>query len=182
MTEHTKLSKAIIKRTLPYERLIETADIGKNIKDQAQHDIFMVRANEIDSVYASFQSFHNQIIGLIEDDQYDAQDQIRKDADMAYFSIKALIRKHESSNDSPALQPASPKLTKLTIPIFDGNFKNWPTFYDLFRTIVHENDPLSNVAKYQYLLTSLKDESFNLLKGFPVTNDNYTGCLSETGH
>nr|XP_022910186.1 uncharacterized protein LOC111421274 [Onthophagus taurus] len=115
-------------------------------------------------------------MGLIDDDDFPDHDKKRAQADTAYYSIKALACALQG--DDTASLPAShllaiPKLTKLSIPIFDGNYKNWPTFYDLFRTMLHENPSISNVAKYQYLLTSLKGDAFNLIKSLPVTDDNY---------
>ncbi|XP_071055150.1 uncharacterized protein [Onthophagus taurus] len=167
-----KLAKARTARQLPYQRLLETLEIGKDLSKEDNYQMFLVRAEQLDSQYNQFQEAHNKIIGLIPDDQYETEDATRKEADTTYFTIKAILRKN-ARPASPVPSVASPKLNKLTLPIFDGTHKLWPTFYDLFRTMVHENESLSNVAKFQYLLTSLKDEAFNLIKSLPVTEDNY---------
>lgn len=39
------------------------------------------------------------------------------------------------------------RLPKLALPTFDGNPLNWQTFWDSFRTAVHDNPHLSNIQK-----------------------------------
>ncbi|XP_071056914.1 uncharacterized protein [Onthophagus taurus] len=163
-----KLSKTILQRHLPHTRLLETFKLGKTIEDEDQRSIFLARAEEIEGIYSQFQTLHNQIIGLIEETDYEEQDKVRKEADTAYFSIKALIRAWKSSSAQ-----SSPKLHKITLPTFSGNYKEWPTYFDLFNSLIHDNLAMTPIVKFQYLLTSLKGEAFSLLKGLPMTTANY---------
>ncbi|XP_071054607.1 uncharacterized protein [Onthophagus taurus] len=171
-----KLTKLKLRRSVFQNRLTEARDSGQTASDDSSLQlIFLEQAKRADKAYDEFTTIHNQIIGLIEETDFDDQDKIRKDVDTAYFTIKALFHKMQQPDASDSVPaPSTPKLNKIVIPTFDGNYKNWPTFFDLFRTLIHENDSLSPVAKYQYLLTSLKGEAFNLLKGLPVTNENYS--------
>ena len=43
------------------------------------------------------------------------------------------------------------KLPKLNIQPFNGDYKDWLSFKDLYVSLVHNNVNLSNVQKYQYL-------------------------------
>ncbi|XP_071056499.1 uncharacterized protein [Onthophagus taurus] len=154
--------------------------VGRNLKDHPdQESIFIAPALDCDDPYSKFKEIHNEIIGLIKDDVFDTHDQVRRQADSAYYSIKAIYYDIKNRNDAIQnanlnITAASPKLNKITLPVFSGDYKAWPSFYDLFRTMVHENTSLSVVAKYQYLLTSLSGEPFNLIKGLPMIDANYS--------
>lgn len=43
------------------------------------------------------------------------------------------------------------KLTRFNIDQFDGNFKNWMSFEDLYLSLVHNNASLTNIQNFQYL-------------------------------
>ncbi|GFS74668.1 integrase catalytic domain-containing protein [Trichonephila clavipes] len=43
------------------------------------------------------------------------------------------------------------KLPKINIERFSGDYKNWPSFKDLYVSLVHDNMCLSNIQKFQYL-------------------------------
>lgn len=65
------------------------------------------------------------------------------------------------------------KLPAITIPKFDGNYQAWPAFYDLFRSLVHDDTRIAAVHKLHYLKSSLTGEPEHLLRRFQVTNLNY---------
>ncbi|XP_071056921.1 uncharacterized protein [Onthophagus taurus] len=137
--------------------------------------VFVASAGDIENTYRQFQLLHNQVIGLITEEEFDEHDRIRQRADSAYFSIKAIHQRIKDSHitEEPPTTLESPKLSKIMLPTFTGDFKAWPSFFDLFRSMVHENKSFSDVIKYQYLLMSLSGEPLQLIKGLPMTNDNY---------
>ncbi|KAJ8947181.1 hypothetical protein NQ317_019605 [Molorchus minor] len=65
------------------------------------------------------------------------------------------------------------KLPPIEIPKFDGQVKNWPAFYDLFKSLIHNNRDLSNVERYQYLVSSLSKEVLASVKTLPILDQNY---------
>ena len=68
---------------------------------------------------------------------------------------------------------ATTKLPKLTIKPFAGNAYNWQTFWDLFRTSIHENKNLNNVNRFNYLHNYLEGPAFAAINGFSLTEANY---------
>ncbi|KAJ8973698.1 hypothetical protein NQ317_000750 [Molorchus minor] len=143
-----------------------------------------MRCEDIDDLYTEFQTYHNEIIGLIESDEvFNSEDVFRRQVDEYYYAIKSLKHElfslNESSvantlpNTSQARSASNIRLPKITIPTFDGNFKNWPSFYDLYNSLIHTNGSLSNIEKFQYLITFLIKEPLNLLKSILLTEDNY---------
>lgn len=65
------------------------------------------------------------------------------------------------------------RLSKLALPTFDGNPLNWQSFWDSYRTAVHDNPYLSNIEKLNYLRAQLCDEALKSIAGFPLTDANY---------
>ena len=71
----------------------------------------------------------------------------------------------------------SVKLPSITLPTFDGNPMNWPAFWDLFRTSIHERTDISPAAKFNYLMSQLKSDAKNLLTGFNQTEQEYDEAI-----
>ncbi|XP_044748988.1 uncharacterized protein LOC123311742 [Coccinella septempunctata] len=181
----SKLTRANLLRQTAYSRLKEAQEIGIQAStNESYKSQFLARADEIEGAYEDFRSSHNTIIGLISDEEFSEYDKLRIAADQAYYYVKSI--KHDlllknsagtSSNTSSktSLQPCKPsaRIPKLSIPTFSGNFRDWPSFFDLFKSIIHENTDLSDVEKFRYLLTSLSHEPLALIKGIPLIDANY---------
>lgn len=65
------------------------------------------------------------------------------------------------------------KLPRIQLPIFTGTYEGWPTFNDLFLSLIHNNTSLSKVQKLHYLKSSVVGEAEALLRNVQVTEDNY---------
>uniref|UniRef100_A0A8D8WAG5 Integrase catalytic domain-containing protein n=1 Tax=Cacopsylla melanoneura TaxID=428564 RepID=A0A8D8WAG5_9HEMI len=94
--------------------------------------------------------------------------------------IKLEVEKYASTSKSTAavqnvesVQPAKLKLPPLDLPTFNGNFSEWPIFYETFKTMIHENQTLSTEQKVQYLVSKLKDGALNICSGIPAVAANY---------
>lgn len=74
---------------------------------------------------------------------------------------------------STASQPVLPKLPKINIKAFDGSLENWISFIQLFNSLVHNRTDLAPVEKLHYLLSSVHNVAYDLIKNYPVTNENY---------
>ncbi|XP_052737821.1 uncharacterized protein LOC128198126 [Bicyclus anynana] len=55
-------------------------------------------------------------------------------------------------------------LPKISLPVFGGNYEEFPSYKDLFLSLVHHNDSLSDVQKLHYLKTTVTGEAAMLLK------------------
>ncbi|XP_073963144.1 uncharacterized protein [Choristoneura fumiferana] len=65
------------------------------------------------------------------------------------------------------------KLPAIHLPVFSNNYEEWPTFHDLFTSLVHNNPSLSKVQKLHYLKSSIAGEAAALLKHVTITEQNY---------
>lgn len=66
------------------------------------------------------------------------------------------------------------KLKPPTIPKFDGKYQNWPSFYDIFTSLVHDDATMPAVHKLHHLKGSLTGEAELLIRHFQLTAANYT--------
>lgn len=178
---NAKLKQNKASRQVVIDDLEEIFHLAQNaVTDESLHVRFQLRYEVLDDLYEKFLNFHNQIIVLLsttENPDYEAEKTLRTAFLDNYFTIKTIHVnlfpdvKPEASHDS--VKTPNVKLPKITLPNFEGDYKNWPTFYDLFKSLVHENSSLSEIEKFQYLLSSLSGQALNLLKGFPLTSQNY---------
>ncbi|CAH2084595.1 unnamed protein product [Euphydryas editha] len=65
------------------------------------------------------------------------------------------------------------KLPRIQLPTFEGRYEEWPTFYDMFSSLIHNNKNISSVQKLHYLKSNLSGEALNLLSNFSTTDANY---------
>ena len=74
--------------------------------------------------------------------------------------------------------PSSVKLPSMEFVKFDGDIRQWLTFWNCFKKI-DENKNLSNVDKFQYLNQAMVSgsEADNLIKSYPLTAANYEKVL-----
>jgi hypothetical protein len=57
--------------------------------------------------------------------------------------------------------------------MFNGDACKWLQFRDIFQALIINNDVLSDVQKFHYLISSLKGEAKMLIVHLPVTSDNF---------
>ncbi len=69
-------------------------------------------------------------------------------------------------------------LPKLTLPSFNGEIMNWPTFWDSFSFALHNNPRLPNIQKFSYLKSLMQDEAARTIEGFTLCNANYQQAIN----
>ncbi|KAJ8721022.1 hypothetical protein PYW08_006487 [Mythimna loreyi] len=78
-----------------------------------------------------------------------------------------------SISTNPDQQNTLVRLPRIQLPSFSGKYEEWPTFQDLFTSLVHTNTNISDVQKLHYLKCSVTGEAETLLKHIQVTQKNY---------
>ena len=82
-----------------------------------------------------------------------------KNSDKYENILDELKRSLTSSTTTNSIQ-----LPSIKLPTFAGCYDNWPTFYDLFQKIIHNNDSLAKAEKLQYLKIYLKGEASRIIQ------------------
>ena len=65
------------------------------------------------------------------------------------------------------------KLPNIVLQSFHGNPMDWPEFWDLFRSAVHNRTDISGATKFHYLSSQLKGDAKNLISGFKQSDQEY---------
>lgn len=80
--------------------------------------------------------------------------------------------------------PVTVKLPDITskFPIFSGNYEEWPTYKDLFTSLIHECPNIGEVKKIHYLKTTTAGEAASLLKHIQVSGANYVQAWDTLNH
>ncbi|XP_066963167.1 uncharacterized protein [Macrobrachium rosenbergii] len=66
-----------------------------------------------------------------------------------------------------------PRLPHIKIPDFDGKYQEWPAFWDLYSSVIHNRTDITSVLKFSILRSSLKGNAFRVIEGLSITNQNY---------
>ena len=96
------------------------------------------------------------------------------------ISIDTVLRNREAAASGGAGSGplTTVNLPKLEVPTFDGKVECWVSFRDLFTASVKNHKGLSEAQKLQYLMSSVKGEAENIVKGFSITDGNFKKAWS----
>ncbi|XP_064456921.1 uncharacterized protein LOC135367560 [Ornithodoros turicata] len=67
------------------------------------------------------------------------------------------------------------KLPKLEIPKFNGDLRNWNSFWDQFDSTINRNQSINKIDKFKYLRSYLTDKA--AISGLSLTAGNYDVAL-----
>ena len=98
---------------------------------------------------------------------------------------KKWLSEHSISNDDDDRSSVSSihrennvRLPRIELPTFDRQYKDWKTFYDMFKGTVHDHPTLPKVQKLYYLKGTLKGEAKKcVLSHLPTTEANYDAAI-----
>jgi hypothetical protein len=83
------------------------------------------------------------------------------------------VSEHDVTVSSQTQSHSNVRLPKIQLKTFSGDISQWIAFHNVFEVTVHKNKSLTNIEKFQYLLSCLSNEPFNLIKALPLTSNNY---------
>ncbi|XP_050298577.1 uncharacterized protein LOC126737642 [Anthonomus grandis grandis] len=69
-------------------------------------------------------------------------------------------------------------LPQISIPPFNGDITKWNAFFQLFSTLILDNQSLSDIQRLIYLKSYLRDEPLNLVDNLQLTTDNLQIALN----
>ncbi|XP_037931322.1 uncharacterized protein LOC119666116 [Teleopsis dalmanni] len=70
------------------------------------------------------------------------------------------------------------KLPSMRLPKFSGKYCDYKNFISLFESLVHSDETLTDIEKFNHLLSCLSYEAFGTVKAFQVTERNYPKALA----
>ena len=91
------------------------------------------------------------------------------------FSTSEVETQTLGSDQTLPSQIVRPKLPKLVLNKFKGNVTQWASFWDSYKTAVHENPVLSTINNY--LNSLLEGVAARSIQGLSLTADNYNSAV-----
>lgn len=102
----------------------------------------------------------------------------------AFCELKAALQKLLASSSRPSTSGEQPapvlpsavsrvKLPEIRLPSFGGRIRDWVTYRDMFRSLIHRNEQLSEMDKFSYLRSSLVGEALEAISSIEMTSANY---------
>ncbi|XP_077272787.1 uncharacterized protein LOC143903205 [Temnothorax americanus] len=64
-------------------------------------------------------------------------------------------------------------LPRIQLPQFSGEYEKWPSFRDVFRSVIGDQSSISAVERLHYLRSCLKVPAENLIQSLTITSENY---------
>lgn len=153
------------------------------------------RLAHLEKIASSFASVQERIeITDPDETKVDPQKESERDLfDNRYLVVKSKLMEYrhtigaESSLNESVIEPNrsvvvdlnSNNLPTLEIPVFNGDYLEYPAFMDAFMTLVHNSTArgMTDVRKFGILKKYLGPEVLKSLKYFTLTADNYQSCL-----
>ena len=71
------------------------------------------------------------------------------------------------------VMPISIQLPKIHLPHFSDLIRDWESYHEIFRSMIHLHPSLTDVQKLHYLKTSVQGEAKSALESLPLITANY---------
>lgn len=152
------------------ETRIKIIDDYWNTYKQAHHDLLKITPQEKRGILPYFLNeefyIHEDLYVVLQADLHDM-----------LTSLNSSISSHNISDPNVEQSRGGDSLVKLPriqLPTFSGNYEEWPTFEDLFISLIHKNKTIEDVQKLHYLKSSVSGEAEALIRHIQITHKNYS--------
>lgn len=181
-----KIKQYKVLRQISVNQLTELLEFAeKASENNISRMQFKIMYNEYGTIVSEFKKHHQSLLSLLatqESEDVNAEESIRKDFEFNCSYVSVLYTNMFSNedfakntkNESISINSKpNVKLPKIEIPKFAGDIKQFKTFNDMFTSLIHENDCLCDIEKFNYLLSFLQGEALNLVQRINLSSENY---------
>lgn len=130
----------------------------------------------LQSRWKAVDNLHWQIDNLLIGSDINYEQEYTQNENIFETTKRELNRKLNSTSHQFKAVP------QIEIPIFSGNYSQWPTFMDLYLEAIHNNPSLTKAQKMQHLKGKLRGEAERIVQHLNITNDNYDICWEILNH
>jgi len=143
--------------------------------------------NQFEAIQSRIESLENDTAVIDKDTLLEQQIQQRTSFENPYFSLmsryEAVLEQvnqlelaansNIERNHTGSSRETRVKLPKIDLPVFSGTYEDWHSYQDTFKKLIHMNSSLTEIEKFHYLRSSLKDKAAEIIKSIETTTDNY---------
>ncbi|XP_055918318.1 uncharacterized protein LOC129950401 [Eupeodes corollae] len=168
--------------------ITRVSTFSESVVDSTPIDMLEIQLKKLQEAWSEFVLQQNNLYEFYDQEGFVDPEPEYGEYETKYFEafskLSGSIRKHPdkdrdeaSTINASVLQKSNSRqsvvLPKLVIPVFTGDYKDWPVFKDLFTGTIDCNVSLTGTQKFQYLKSFLGGEAATLLKHISFTEENY---------
>lgn len=145
-----------------------------------------LKVAKIDALSVKFDDIQSEIEVLNSDSisiEIDERDTIEQEIISNIVLAKSILESHVTRRDSCCTnhdeschndhQEVGLKLPQIQIAKFDGAYFRWLEFRDTFESLIHNNNKISPVHKFHYLISYLQGDAARIISNLEVSSANY---------
>lgn len=137
--------------------------------------------NQLNDAWNQFNAIHSKLVDLDEEEYARLFDITNQYHDIV-VRIKDLIERAQPASPSKptngesatVFKPTSIELPEINLPTFNGAIEDWHYFYDIFSSIIDQNERLTPVQKFHYLRLCLTGKAARSIRSLKTTHLNYS--------
>lgn len=170
-----QLKSLIAKKEQYFIRIQNLYDLLKRLDDRKSIDNFLSRyktLNETKNLLTNTLDSINQIQFEL-DDKFEPDYKLLNSCDEMICEIEYAKDKLGHNNTDSHTKIPHLKLPKFQLCSFSGDLKEWPIFYETFKTAIHDNSSLCDSERIQYLIGKLHGRALETISSIPATEYNY---------
>ncbi|XP_075167480.1 uncharacterized protein LOC142239573 [Haematobia irritans] len=131
-------------------------------------------------------SYIDQVMNLqSEIEVLDPSDDLRERVEDTSVSAKTLLlnlvsrnRKSSIAETSFCAQAHTSRLPNMRLPKFSGKYADYKNFMGLFENLVDNDPTLTDIEKFNHLISCLSDEALGTVRAFQISETNYPKALA----
>ena len=164
-------------------------------EDEAMNPTKVSRLNVIfeqfDAKLKVFSSLDSEIVSLCPEEEIEREIEDSESITAKIFESKRKIDSRLKGNSGALPERSStgavrsdaaimnrPRLPKLTLAKFRGDVTAWSSFWDSYKSAVHENPDISVIDKFNYLNSLLEGPASRTIQGLKLSESNYNSAVT----
>lgn len=133
------------------------------------------------SLMKDFNLVQTQIEEISVEIDIEKQLESREDFEQKYYNILALAeclttadeKSKGMMSEPPITSSKSIKLPTISVPTFDGLYEHWLEFRDIFLSLIHNSETITEIQKFHYLKSSLSGNAKSVIDSIEFSANNY---------
>ena len=145
----------------------------KALKELDAEIVKLVSKDELETEIQETDEYEEKIIGaLVQINHALTQPKVATPTTARIFSLPTVDDFGEARSHG-----AKVKLSKLSLPHFNGELMKWPTFWDSYESSIHTNGQLTNTDKFNYLRSLLEHPTLDATVGLTLSAAYYQQAI-----
>lgn len=153
--------------------------IDSQISDRRTYHEVEMTVERCDQIMNRLRIYHEDKVEPLSNDQNHSLIEIFERVTANFYAAipKAKSYIHNLKKIEDEERNSGPLPPNVEIPIFYGNILSFPTFWDSFESLIHNNASVSRFYKFKYLKDAMKGTASGVIDGYELIAENYEAAF-----